>query len=122
MPMGWGGPAPGMSRNFTPSPAGWRMLSDIYTLTCTNRKCSFLEHLRIFVKGQLKSRKFSLFLQPQPDSALKTLEIHKGFLRIFALNPSCVCETVVIFFVFRCPWYLDMISQIKINAVFTFLY
>ncbi len=49
----------------------------------------------------LKSRKFSLFLQTQPDFALKNLGIHKGFLRLFALNPACVCEISVIFFVFR---------------------
>jgi hypothetical protein len=48
-----------------------------------------------------KSRKFSLFLQTQPDFALKSLGIHKGFLRLFALNPACVCEISVIFFVFR---------------------
>jgi len=40
----------------------------------------------------LKSRKFSLFLQAQPDFALNSLEIHKGFLRLFALNPACACE------------------------------
>jgi hypothetical protein len=33
--------------------------------------------------------------------ALKDLEIHKGFLRLFALHPACVCEISVIFFVFR---------------------
>ena len=49
----------------------------------------------------LKSRKFSLFLQTQRDFALKSLEIHKGFLRLFALNPACACEIFVIFFVFR---------------------
>ena len=49
----------------------------------------------------LKSRKFSLFLQAQPDFALNSLEIHKGFLRLFALNPACACEIFVIFFVFR---------------------
>jgi len=49
----------------------------------------------------LKSRKFSLFLQAQLDFALNSLEIHKGFLRLFALNPACACETFVIFFVFR---------------------
>ena len=27
--------------------------------------------------------------------------IHKGFLRLLALNPACVCEISVIFFVFR---------------------
>jgi hypothetical protein len=36
-------------------------------------------------KVYLKSRKFSLFLQPQLD---------------FALNPACVCGTIVIFFAF----------------------
>ena len=49
----------------------------------------------------LKSRKFCLFLQAQRDFALKSLEIHKGFLRLFALNPACACEIFVIFFVFR---------------------
>ena len=39
----------------------------------------------------------SLFLQTQPDFALKSLGIHKGFLRLFALNPACVCEVSVIF-------------------------
>ena len=29
------------------------------------------------------------------------LEIHKGFLRLFALNPACACEIFVFFFVFR---------------------
>ena len=42
-----------------------------------------------------------LFLQTQRDFALKTLGIHKEFLRLFALNPVCVCEISVIFFVFR---------------------
>ena len=32
---------------------------------------------------------------------LKGLEIYKGFLRLFALHPACVCEISVIFFVFR---------------------
>ena len=32
---------------------------------------------------------------------LKSRGIHKGFLRLFALNPACVCEISVIFFVFR---------------------
>ena len=49
----------------------------------------------------LKSRKFSLFLQAQLDFAWNSLEIHKGFLRLFALNPACACEIFVIFFVFR---------------------
>jgi hypothetical protein len=49
----------------------------------------------------LKSRKFSLFLQTQRDFALNSLETHKGFLRLFALNPACACEISVIFFVFR---------------------
>ena len=49
----------------------------------------------------LKSRKFSLFLQTQLDFALNSLEIHKGFLRLFALNPTCACEIFVIFFAFR---------------------
>ena len=31
---------------------------------------------------------------------LKSRGIHKGFLRLFALNPACVCEISVIFFVF----------------------
>ena len=34
----------------------------------------------------LKRRKFRIFLQTRPDSALKILGIHKGFLRLFALN------------------------------------
>ena len=50
---------------------------------------------------QLKSRKYRLFLQTQPDFTLKSLGIHKGFLRLFALHPACVCEISVIFFVFR---------------------
>ena len=54
-----------------------------------------------FPRVYLKSRKFSLFLQAQLDFALNSLEIHKGFLRLFALNPACACETFVIFFVFR---------------------
>ena len=33
--------------------------------------------------------------------ALKSLGIHKGFLQLFALNSPHVCETSVIFFVFR---------------------
>ena len=52
-------------------------------------------------KVYLKSRKFSLFLQAQLAFALNRLEIHKGFLRLFALNPACACEIFVIFFVFR---------------------
>ena len=40
----------------------------------------------------LKSRKFSLFLQAQPDFALNSLEIHKGFLRLFALNPAVLAK------------------------------
>ena len=54
-----------------------------------------------FFQVYLKSRKFSLFLQAQLDFALNSLEIHKGFLRLFALNPACACEPFVIFFVFR---------------------
>ena len=34
----------------------------------------------------LKSRKYRLFLQTQPDFALKSLGIQKGFLRLFALR------------------------------------
>ena len=49
----------------------------------------------------LKSRNYRLFLQTQPDFALKSLGIRKGFLRLFALHPACVCEISVIFFVFR---------------------
>ena len=49
----------------------------------------------------LKSRKYRLFLQTQRELALKSLGIHKGFLRLFALHPACVCEISVIFFVFR---------------------
>ena len=55
----------------------------------------------LFSGVYLKSRKFSLFLQAQPDFTLNSLEIHKGFLRLFALNPACACEIFVIFFVFR---------------------
>ena len=44
----------------------------------------------------------SLFLQTQPDYALKSLGSRKGFPRLFALHPACVCEISVIFFVFRC--------------------
>jgi len=43
----------------------------------------------------------SLFLQTRQNFALKSLGIHKGFLRLFALNSPHVCETSVIFFVFR---------------------
>jgi aspartate carbamoyltransferase catalytic subunit len=49
----------------------------------------------------LKSRKYRLFLQTQRDFALKSLGIHKGFRRLFALHPACFCEISVIFFVFR---------------------
>jgi len=56
----------------------------------------------------LKSRKFSLFLQAQLDFALNSLEIHKGFLRLFALNPACACEIFVIFFVFRYTLFLSL--------------
>ena len=55
----------------------------------------------LFIRVYLKSRKFSLFLQAQLDFALNSLEIHKGFLRLFALNPACACEIFVIFFVSR---------------------
>ena len=54
-----------------------------------------------FLRVYLKSRKYGLFLQTQRDFALKSLGIHKGFLRLFALHPACVCEISVIFFVFR---------------------
>ena len=43
----------------------------------------------------------SLFLQTQPDYALKSLGSRKGFPQLFALHPACVCEISVIFFVFR---------------------
>ena len=56
---------------------------------------------RILPRVYLKSRNYRLFLQAQPDYALKSLGIHKGFLRLFALHPACVCEISVIFFVFR---------------------
>ena len=59
----------------------------------------------------LKSRKFSLFLQTQRDFALKRLGIHKGFLRLSALNPACVCEISVIFFVFRYTLVLSETSK-----------
>jgi aspartate carbamoyltransferase catalytic subunit len=52
-------------------------------------------------KVYLKSRKYRLFLQTQRDFALKSLGIHKGFQRFFALHPACFCEMSVIFFVFR---------------------
>ncbi|MFZ1719172.1 MAG: hypothetical protein WAT95_07660, partial [Gemmiger qucibialis] len=48
-----------------------------------------------------KSRKYRLFLQTQPDFALKSLGSHKEFLRLYALHPACVCEISVISFVFR---------------------
>ena len=54
-----------------------------------------------YVRVYLKSRNYRLFLQTQRDFALKSLGIHKGFPRLFALNPSCACEISVIFFVFR---------------------
>ena len=100
MPMGWGASARYVPELHPAARGLAHAFRDIYTLTCMNRKCSFLGHLRIFVKGQLKSRKFSLFLQSQADFTLKTLGIHKGFPRAFALNPLCACETGVIFFVF----------------------
>ena len=56
---------------------------------------------RILPRVYLKSRNYRLFLQAQPDYALKILGIRKGFLRLFALHPACVCEISVIFFVFR---------------------
>ena len=56
---------------------------------------------RILPRVYPKSRNYRLFLQAQPDFALNSLEIHKGFLRLFALNPACACEIFVIFFVFR---------------------
>ena len=56
---------------------------------------------RILPRVYLKSRNDRLFLQAQPDYALKILGIRKGFLRLFALHPVCVCEISVIFFVFR---------------------
>ena len=56
---------------------------------------------RILPRVYLKSRNYRLFLQAQPDYALKILGIRKGFLRLFALHPVCVCEISVIFFVFR---------------------
>ena len=65
----------------------------------------------------LKSRKFSLFLQAQLDFALNSLEIHKGFLRLFALNPACACEIFVIFFVFRYTL-AYLYNTVKYNAVF----
>ena len=46
----------------------------------------------------------------KPDSALKSLGIHKGFLRPFALNPACACEIVVIFFVFRYTSYICILG------------
>ena len=49
----------------------------------------------------LKSRKYRLFLQTQPDFALKSFGIHKGFQRLFALNPACGCGISVISFAFR---------------------
>jgi len=52
-------------------------------------------------KVYLKSRKYRLFLQTQRDFALKSLGIHKGFRRLFALHSACFCEISVIFFVFR---------------------
>ena len=48
----------------------------------------------------LKSRKYRLFLQTQPDFALKSLGIRKGFLWLFALHPACVCE-ISVFLCFR---------------------
>ena len=38
---------------------------------------------------------------PIVPNLLRSLEIHKGFLWLFALNPACACEIFVIFFVFR---------------------
>ncbi|MDR3976944.1 MAG: hypothetical protein Q3X33_02805, partial [Gemmiger sp.] len=40
-------------------------------------------------------------IRDRPDFALKSLGIRKGFPRLFALHPACVCEISVIFFVFR---------------------
>ncbi len=56
---------------------------------------------RILPRVYLKRRKYRLFPQTQRDFALKSLGIYKGFRRLFALHPACVCEISVIFFVFR---------------------
>ena len=56
-----------------------------------------------FLRVYLKSRKYGLFLQTQRDFALKSLGIHKGFLRLFALHPACVCEISVINFCLAIP-------------------
>ena len=48
----------------------------------------YRESACLFLRVYLKSRKFSLFLQTQRDFALKRLGIHKGFLRLSALNPA----------------------------------
>ena len=48
------------------------------------------------LRAYLKSRKYRLFLQTQPDSALNTA----GFCVKVPWNPACVCEISAIFFVF----------------------
>ncbi|MCI6219894.1 MAG: hypothetical protein MR640_00330 [Subdoligranulum sp.] len=62
-----------------------------------------------------------LFLQTQRDFALKTLGIHKEFLRLFALNPVCVCEISGIFFVFRYTLKRGYIPQVYLNRIYPYI-
>ena len=80
------------------------LLSCVFSRTFLNGGIGapiFSAFSRILPRVYLKSRNDRLFLQAQPDYALKSLGIRKGFLRLFALHPACVCEISVIFFVFR---------------------
>ena len=72
---------------------------------------------RILPRVYLKSRNYRLFLQAQPDYALKSLGIRKGFRWLFALHPACGCEISVISFVFRCT-----LSQVGKRPGFPFLF
>ena len=80
----------------------WDLICSLYSEQWNKNTESYIESIYVFLtRVDLKSRKYLLFLQTQRDFALKSLEIHKGFLRLFALHPACVCEISVIFFVFR---------------------
>ena len=82
----------------------WDLICSLYSEQWNKNAESYIESIYVFLtRVDLKSRKYRLFLQTQPDYALKSLGIHKGFLRLFALNPACVCGISVIFFVFRYP-------------------
>ena len=62
-----------------------------------------------FSRAHLKSRNSCLFLQRAAFAALKSLGIHKRFLRFFALYLLALCEKSVDFFIFR---YALMITQL----------